>query len=344
MKKYKIGGMSCAACVARVEKAVSSLEGVKSCSVSLLTNSLGVEGDVSDHLVIKAVENAGYSATPEDKAALRQPSDDNEPLKNKDIPILRNRLTASAIFLVLLMYVSMGHVMWNFPLPRFLANNPMAIGLLQLLLSAMVMVINQRFFISGCKGLIHRAPNMDTLVSLGSMASFVYSVCILFLMSGTQGEHSSHYLHELYFESAAMILTLITVGKLLEAISKGRTTSALKGLMDLSPKTATLVRDGEEVTVPIENVNKGDKKFTKANVRLESDIDLNGREWEPIGNARTVAFSGVFNGNGYVIKNFSIKSKNKENKGFFGFLKGEVYNLTVDCIIKGIGCCGALVA
>lgn len=263
MKKYKITGMSCAACSARVEKAVSSLDGVKSCSVSLLTNSMGVDGNVTDEQIIKAVEAAGYGAYPESLQNAKS-ADRSTPkeLQSKEIPILRNRLIASAAFLVILMYVSMGHIMWGWPLPEFLAKNPTAIGILQLLLAAIIMVINQKFFISGFKGLVHRAPNMDTLVSLGSMASFIYSIYALFLMTNAQqagnAEQAAHYLHEFYFESAAMILTLITVGKLLEAVSKGRTTNALKSLMDLSPKTATILRNGEELTVPIEQVSKGD--------------------------------------------------------------------------------------
>lgn len=266
MRKFKVTGMSCAACSARVEKAVSAIDGVKSCSVSLLTNSMGVEGDAADEKIIEAVVKAGYGAAAENNGGTEngrsaKKSADNA-FKNKEIPILRNRLTASAIFLAALMYISMGHVMWRFPLPTFLSRNPVAIALLQLLLSAIIMIINQKFFISGFRGVIHRAPNMDTLVAMGSMASFIYSTYVLFLMTDAYVNGSAgaamHYLHDLYFESAAMILTLITVGKLLEAISKGRTTSALKGLMDLSPKTATLLKDGVEVSVPVEQVKKGD--------------------------------------------------------------------------------------
>ncbi len=263
MQKYKITGMSCAACSARIEKAVSAVDGVDQCSVNLLTNSMIVEGAAKDDVIISAVINAGYGAAPEDNEGKRSTSkNDSSALENKEIPILRGRLVASAGFLILLMYISMGHLMWGWPLPQLLAENPMAMGLCQLLLSAVVMVINQKFFISGFKGLIHRAPNMDTLVALGSAASFIYSTYSLFMMSAAQSagdiQHAAHYLHELYFESAAMILTLITVGKLLEAISKGRTTSALKGLMDLSPKTATVLRDTGEETVPVEQVKKGD--------------------------------------------------------------------------------------
>ena len=263
MKKYTVTGMSCAACSARVEKAVSSLEGVKSCSVSLLTNTMAVEGSATEEQIVSAVEAAGYGASPEKGAASgRSRKDGSDKEENREVAVLRNRLIASSVFLMALMYLSMGHVMWGWPLPDFLAKNPVSIGILQLILSAAVMVINQKFFISGLRGLIHRAPNMDTLVSLGSGASFIYSIYSLFLMSHAQmsgnAEHAAHYLHEFYFESAAMILTLITVGKLLEAISKGRTTSALKGLMDLSPKTATVIRDGKEITVSVEEVVKGD--------------------------------------------------------------------------------------
>ena len=273
MKKYKVTGMSCAACSSRVEKAVSALKGVESCSVSLLTNSMGVEGNVTDEQIIKAVEAAGYGAHPESsqgaKSADQGKSGD---LENKEIPALRNRLIASAAFLILLMYISMGHVMWSWPLPDALAKNPVALGIWQLLLSATIMVINQRFFVSGFKGFIHRAPNMDTLVALGSAASFVYSVYALFLMTAAQNtEEAAHYLHELYFESAAMILTLITVGKLLEAISKGRTTNALKSLIDLSPKTATVLRDGEEVTIPIDQVGKGDLFIVRPGEKIPVD-------------------------------------------------------------------------
>lgn len=263
MKKYNVTGMSCAACSARVEKAVSSLEGVESCSVSLMTNTMAVEGSATEEQIISAVEAAGYGASPTRGAGAKtNEKKDSDKLENKEIAVLRNRLIASSGFLLILMYVSMGHVMWCWPLPEFLAKNPIAIGIIQMLLAAIVMVINQKFFISGFKGLIHRAPNMDTLVALGSGASFIYSSYSLILMSDalikSGAEHASHYLHEFYFESAAMILTLITVGKLLEAISKGRTTNALKSLMDLSPKTATVIRDGKEISVPVEEVVKGD--------------------------------------------------------------------------------------
>lgn len=251
--------MSCAACVARVEKAVSGVEGVDRCSVSLLTNTMGVEGSASDEKIIAAVVSAGYGAEIEGKATVEFSKKDGKALENKEIPALRGRLIASSVFTLALMYLSMGHVMWGWYLPEILAQNPLAIGLIELLLAAAVMVINQKFFINGAKGLIHRAPNMDTLVSLGSAASFGYSVYLLFLMTAEHGgERLTHHLHGLYFESAAMILTLITVGKLLEAISKGRTTNALKGLMDLSPKTATVIRDGTEQTIPVDQVKRGD--------------------------------------------------------------------------------------
>ena len=261
MQQYNVTGMSCAACSARVEKAVSAVEGVASCSVSLLTNSMGVEGTASPQAIIAAVESAGYGASLKG-AQTPSVSDAEDALVDRETPILRRRLAASLGFLLVLMYVSMGGVMWGWPLPSFLSGNPVAIGLVQLLLSAIVMVINQKFFINGFKGLLHRAPNMDTLVALGSAASFVYSTYALFAMSGRMaaGDASgaAHYLHEFYFESAAMILALITVGKMLEARSKGKTTDALKSLMKLAPKTAVLERVGQEITVPIEQVRKGD--------------------------------------------------------------------------------------
>lgn len=261
MKQYQVNGMSCAACVARVEKAVNHVEGVTSCSVSLLTNSMGVEGNVSDQAIIAAVESAGYSAAVKGSpAASATPQADA--LADHETPVLKQRLIASLGFLVILMYVSMGHMMWNWPLPAFLAGNHIAVGLLQLLLTAIVMVINQNFFISGFKSLWNKAPNMDTLVALGSTASFVYSTYALFAMTGAQvagdADGVMRYMHEFYFESAAMILTLITVGKMLEARSKGKTTDALKSLMNLAPKTATLLRNGTEQIVAIEDVQKGD--------------------------------------------------------------------------------------
>ncbi len=254
MTKYKITGMNCAACSARVEKAVGSVKGVTSCSVSLLTNSMGVEGTATPEAIIAAVEKAGYGAS------LEGVNKSENTLEDKATPVLKKRLLASLIFLIVLMYFSMGHMMWGFPVPAYF-ENPVALGLLELLLTAAVMVINQKFFISGFKGLIHRAPNMDTLVALGSSAAFVYSVYALFKMIGVM-ETSMHeamaLMDEFYFESSAMILTLITVGKLLESISKGKTTDALKGLMQLAPKTAVVVKDGKEVTVPIEQVQKDD--------------------------------------------------------------------------------------
>ncbi len=264
MQQYMVTGMSCAACSARVEKAVSKVEGVESCSVSLLTNSMGVEGTASPAEIIAAVEAAGYGASVKgaDNAQKNAASGDDDMLADKETPVLKRRLIASLVFLIVLMYISMGHAMWGWPLPSFFDGNPVAVGLAQLLLTVAVMVINQKFFISGFKSLWNKAPNMDTLVALGSGASFVYSVYALFAMTGAQARGDSsaamHYMHEFYFESAAMILALITVGKMLEARSKGKTTDALKSLMKLAPKTATLLKNGEEVTVPIEQVKKGD--------------------------------------------------------------------------------------
>ncbi len=249
MQQYNVTGMSCAACSARVEKAVGGVEGVTSCSVNLLTHSMMVEGGDSQ-TIIAAVEKAGYGAS-----VKGQNNEQNDQIKDTETPVLVKRLIASLIFMILLMALSMGHTMWGMPLPAFLATNLVAQGLIQLLLTLAVMVINQNFFISGFKGIVHRSPNMDTLVSLGSGAAFVYSTVVLFQMTANP---SFHLLHDLYFESAAMILTLITVGKLLEARSKGKTTNALKRLMKLAPETATLLRDGKEVIVPIEQVNKGD--------------------------------------------------------------------------------------
>ena len=272
MKQYTVTGMSCAACSARVEKAVSKVDGVTSCSVSLLTNSMGVEGSATDAQIVEAVEQAGYGASPKgtatesenDKAnnSLEQLKAAQDALVDRETPKLRNRLIASLIFLVVLMYFSMGHMMWGWPLPGFFNGNHVAMGLLQLLLTVAVMVINQKFFISGFKGLIHGAPNMDTLVALGSAASFGYSVYALFAMTAAQvnGDMDAvmAYMHEFYFESAAMILALITVGKMLEAHSKGKTTDALKSLMQLAPKTATVVRDGVEQEISVDAVKKGD--------------------------------------------------------------------------------------
>ena len=266
MQQFIVTGMSCAACSARVEKAVSKVEGVTSCSVSLLTNSMGVEGTAADQAIIQAVEAAGYGASVKGEAAEHSGASsmaaEEEMLKDHDTPVLKRRLLASLGFLIVLMYFSMGHMMWGWPLPAFFENNHIAMGLVQLLLTGIVMVINQKFFISGFTSLAHHAPNMDTLVALGSTAAFGYSTYALFAMTDAQVkgnmEMVMHYMHEFYFESAAMILTLITVGKMLEARSKGKTTDALKGLMKLAPKTAVVERNGQEVTVPIEQVKKGD--------------------------------------------------------------------------------------
>ena len=266
MQQFIVTGMSCAACSARVEKAVSKVEGVTSCTVSLLTNSMGVEGTADDQAIIQAVEAAGYGASVKGEAAEHSGASsmaaEEEMLKDHDTPVLKRRLLASLGFLIVLMYFSMGHMMWGWPLPAFFENNHIAMGLVQLLLTGIVMVINQKFFISGFTSLAHRAPNMDTLVALGSTAAFGYSTYALFAMTDAQVkgdmEMVMHYMHEFYFESAAMILTLITVGKMLEARSKGKTTDALKGLMKLASKTAVVERNGQEVTVPIEQVKKGD--------------------------------------------------------------------------------------
>lgn len=278
MKKFQVTGMSCAACSARVEKAVGGLNGVTSCAVSLLTNSMSVEGSATDDEIIKAVENAGYGASIDGKKENNiSRSSQEDALKDKETPILKRRLFASLGFLVVLMYFSMGHVMWGWPVPEYFAFNPMALGLLQLLLTIIIMVINQKFFINGFKGLIHNAPNMDTLVALGSGASLVYSVYALFAMSTEMAKgnmmEAHHYLHEFYFESAAMILTLITVGKMLEARAKGKTTDALKGLMSLAPKTAVLLINDIEKEVPIEQVKKGDLFV----VRPGESIPVDGR-------------------------------------------------------------------
>ena len=264
MEQYNVTGMSCAACSARVEKAVKKVPGVTSCSVSLLTNSMGVEGTASPAAILSAVQEAGYGASPKNASASKaaDTSADLDALADHETPKLKRRLIASLGFLLVLMYFSMGHMMWGWPLPHWFDGNHVAMGLIQLLLAGIVMVINQKFFINGFKGLLHGAPNMDTLVALGSMASFVWSTYALFAMTRAQVDGSDelvmHYMMEFYFESAAMILTLITVGKMLEARSKGKTTDALKSLMKLAPKTATLVRDGAEVTVAIADVQKGD--------------------------------------------------------------------------------------
>ena len=263
MEQYNVTGMSCAACSARVEKAVSKVPGVTSCSVSLLTNSMGVEGTATASAIISAVEQAGYGCSSKSQSSQKESvSDAEKALEDHETPILKKRLIASVGFLLVLMYFSMGHMMWGWPLPAWFDGNHVAMGLVQLLLAGIIMVINQKFFISGFKSLWHRSPNMDTLVALGSMASFVWSVYALFAMTRAQVDGNSelvmHYMMEFYFESAAMILTLITVGKMLEARSKGKTTDALKGLMKLAPKTATVIRNGAEATVPIDQVVKGD--------------------------------------------------------------------------------------
>lgn len=276
MKKFNVTGMSCAACSSRVEKAVSKVEGVQSCSVSLLTNSMGVEGSASDESIIAAVEKAGYGASV--AGAEKKQSAETDQLKDKDTPVLMHRLIASVGFLVVLMYISMGHMMWGWPLPAFFADNHIAMGLAQLLLCVIIMVINRKFFISGFKGLIHRSPNMDTLVALGSGASFVYSVYALFAMTDAQVKGNAElvmsYMHEFYFESAAMILTLITVGKMLEAHSKGKTTNALKALLNLAPKKATLLIDGKETKVTVDKVKKGDVFVVRPGESIPVDAEI----------------------------------------------------------------------
>ena len=276
MKKFNITGMSCAACSSRVEKAVSKVNGVKSVSVSLLTNSMGVEGSASDESIIAAVEKAGYGASV--AGGKKKQSTENEQLKDKDTPVLMHRLIASVGFLAVLMYISMGHMMLGWPLPNFFTDNHIAVGLVQLLLCVIIMVINQKFFINGFKGLIHRSPNMDTLVALGSGASFVYSVYALFAMTDAQVKGNADlvmsYMHEFYFESAAMILTLITVGKMLEAHSKGKTTNALKALLNLAPKKATLLIDGKETEVIVDKVKKGDVFVVRPGESIPVDAEI----------------------------------------------------------------------
>ncbi len=262
MKQYNVIGMSCAACSARVEKAVNKVPGVESCSVSLLTNSMGVEGTALPESIINAVENVGYGASLKDNTEVKYSDDKDEFLKDNETPVLKKRLYYSLFFLIILMYFSMGHTMWGWPLPEFFESNHIAMGLVQLIFTGIIMVINRKFFTSGINSLLHGAPNMDTLVALGSGASFIYSVYALFAMTDAQvnGNHElvMSYMHEFYFESAAMILTLITLGKMLEARSKGKTTDALKGLMKLAPKTANVITDGTEMTVSVEQVKKGD--------------------------------------------------------------------------------------
>lgn len=274
MKQYNVTGMSCASCVARVEKAVNKVDGVTSCSVNLLTNSMSVDGDVKSSDVISAVEKAGYGASLKGNSSKENKSND-EPLKDTETPKLKKRLFSSLVFLLLLMYISMGHMMWGFPLPSILANNHIAMGLIQLLLTGIIMVINQKFFISGFKALIHRSPNMDTLVALGAGASFIYSVYALFAMTNAQVNNDMSlvmkYMDEFYFESAGMILTLITLGKMLESYSKGKTTNAIKGLMNLAPKKATILVDNTENVVPIEEVKIGDIFIVKPGENIPVD-------------------------------------------------------------------------
>lgn len=285
MEKYEVSGMSCAACVARVEKAVSKIPGVKNCSVSLLTNSMGVEGSVSDGEIVEAVKNAGYSAKKIEKKQKGtksvSESADEDLLKDKETPVLKKRLAWSAAFLIALMYISMGHTMLNLPIPQWFVRNGenyVALGILEMLLSAIVIVINKKFFISGFRGLMHKSPNMDTLVAMGSGVSFIYSTIVLLEMTNASAignsEHLAHLAHNLYFESAAMIVTLITVGKLLESVSKGKTTTALKSLMKLSPKTATLLQDGKETEVSIENVQVGDIFIVRPGESLPVDGEI----------------------------------------------------------------------
>lgn len=274
MKQYNVTGMSCASCVARVEKAVNKVDGVTSCSVNLLTNSMSVDGDVKSSDVISAVEKAGYGASLKGNSSKENKSSD-EPLKDTETPKLKKRLFSSLVFLLLLMYISMGHMMWGFPLPSILANNHIAMGLIQLLLTGIIMVINQKFFISGFKALIHRSPNMDTLVALGAGASFIYSVYALFAMTNAQVNNDMSlvmkYMDEFYFESAGMILTLITLGKMLESYSKGKTTNAIKGLMNLAPKKATILVDNTEKVVPIEEIKIGDIFVVKPGENIPVD-------------------------------------------------------------------------
>ena len=274
MKQYNVTGMSCASCVARVEKAVNKVDGVTSCSVNLLTNSMSVDGDVKSSDVISAVEKAGYGASLKGNSSKENKSND-EPLKDTETPKLKKRLFSSLVFLILLMYISMGHMMWGFPLPSILANNHIAMGLIQLLLTGIIMVINQKFFISGFKALIHRSPNMDTLVALGAGASFIYSVYALFAMTNAQVNNDMSlvmkYMDEFYFESAGMILTLITLGKMLESYSKGKTTNAIKGLMNLAPKKATILVDNVEKVVSIEEVKIGDIFVVKPGENIPVD-------------------------------------------------------------------------
>ena len=259
MKQYNVTGMSCAACQARVEKAVGEVPGVTSCSVSLLTNSMGVEGDASEDEIIRAVENAGYGASAKgsNTASKTDIRAEKDALEDKETPILKKRLITSLVFLLILMYFSMGHMMLNLPLPKFFEGNHIAIGMVQMMLSAIIMFIDRKFFISGGKSLMHGAPNMDTLIAMGSGAAFIYSTIMLFAMTA-DGADMHALMKEFYFESAAMILTLITVGKMLESYSKGKTTNALKSLIKLSPDTANVIREGQEITINTEEIVAGD--------------------------------------------------------------------------------------
>ena len=292
MEQYTVTGMSCAACSARVEKAVSGVEGVSSCSVNLLTNSMGVEGSASPEAIIAAVEAAGYGASRKGAAKASSPAAEEDALRDRETPVLKRRLLSSLGFLLVLMYISMGHAMWGFPLPAFLDGNPVALGLMELLLAAIVMLINKKFFTSGFRGLLHGAPNMDTLVALGSGVSFAYSTVALFAMTAAvqRGDAAGAHalLHDLYFESAAMILTLITVGKMLEARSKGKTTDALKSLMRLAPQTACVERGGKEVSVPIDEVVRGDVFL----VRPGESIPVDGVVLSGISSVNEAALTG----------------------------------------------------
>ncbi|MDE7121698.1 MAG: heavy metal translocating P-type ATPase, partial [Oscillospiraceae bacterium] len=275
MKQYQITGMSCAACSARIEKAVSAVEGVTVCSVNLLTNSMSVEGTASPAEIIKAVEQAGYGASSKDGDAQNPAQNKTDSLKDTDTPQLRKRLIASVILLLPLLYVSMGHMMWDWKLPAFFEGNHIAAGLLQLLLSGLILVVNQKFFINGFKGLLHKSPNMDTLVAMGSGVSFLWSVYILFHMTGAVTAQNMEVImqdmEQFYFESAAMILTLITVGKMLEAHSKGKTTDAIRSLMELTPDTAVILRENQEITVPVEEVRTGDIFVIRPGERIPVD-------------------------------------------------------------------------
>ena len=330
MKQYNVTGMTCAACSARVEKAVGKVSGVKSCAVSLLTNSMSVEGgDTAD--IIKAVEDAGYGASPKDGSSSKKEQEDDA-LRDKVTPKLKKRLLYSCGFLIILMYVSMGHTMWGWPLPPFFDNNPLAVGLVQLLLTVVIMVINGEFFVSGYKSLLRRAPNMDTLVALGSSAAFGYSLYALFAMTVAYSEgslsHAEQYLHELYFESAAMILTLITVGKTLEAYSKGRTTDALKSLISLAPKTASVVRDGTETEIPASEVKKGDIFVVRPGDGIPADgIVIEGH---------SAVNESALTGESIPIEKSSGSTVSAATVNTSGFLKCEAVRVGEDTALSGI--------